>query len=239
MLRQWDQGRLVQTKPETAGSILQNNWEPVLSCASEERMGPRGDGGKWVCDPSKLVASPRCLIYSVGSNEDFRFETSMHLRFPHCEIHVFDPTVAGVEAPDFVSFHRIGLGLPKANATSSIGRNSRNQAGSSRLPMDSLAGIVRVLNHIDRQIDILKIDCEGCELFPELFLEVPVFVRQLLIEVHFPHRMVSRQPLAIHQIFEAITSAGYAMLCTTRRPTSNTVTSTARAGAGERASFPF
>ena len=31
-------------------SFFQNNWEPIVHCEFERRVGNVGDGGKWVCD---------------------------------------------------------------------------------------------------------------------------------------------------------------------------------------------
>ena len=192
---------------KTAGSLLQRNWEPLLSCAFEERIGNRGDGGKWVCDPSKLLSQRTCLGYSIGSNEEFSFEEGIHSRLPHCEIHAFDHTSSGKKVPDFVSFHQWGLGHPTLEGAS----RDRDPAARDSPHFDSIAGFVRALNHSHRSIDILKIDCEGCELdlgVPYL-LEAPVFIRQLLIEVHFPPELLKKKHMQLHNFFDALTRAGY------------------------------
>ena len=47
-----------------------------------------GDGGKWVCDPHRITEQKDCLVYSVGSNNDFSFEMAVLKDIgPHCEIH--------------------------------------------------------------------------------------------------------------------------------------------------------
>ena len=33
---------------------IKQNYEPVFSCQYPRRMGYRGDGGKWVCDPHRI-----------------------------------------------------------------------------------------------------------------------------------------------------------------------------------------
>jgi hypothetical protein len=48
---------------------------PFLSCPPHQplvRYGSEADGGKLLCDLSKL--KPPCLIYSLGSNGDYTFE---------------------------------------------------------------------------------------------------------------------------------------------------------------------
>jgi len=53
------------------------NWEPTFHCSHARRIGARGDGGKWICDPHRLKARTDCLIYSVGSSGDFSFEIEL------------------------------------------------------------------------------------------------------------------------------------------------------------------
>jgi hypothetical protein len=53
---------------------FQQNYEPNFSCAEEERVG-NGDGGKWICSPhriNEIAVEQRCLVYSIGSNNDFQ-----------------------------------------------------------------------------------------------------------------------------------------------------------------------
>jgi len=53
--------------------------------------------------------------------------------------------------------------------------------------LKSLTEIIETLGHQDRTIDILKIDCEGCEfeaLTPLFVSNTLINVRQILIEIH-------------------------------------------------------
>lgn len=162
--------------PEEPHLWYQNNWEPNFTCLHERRLGVWGDGGKWVCDPHRITASAAkrgCLVYSVGSNNDFSFEEAV-LRdiSAECEIHTFDHTIG--QAPSnlptggTVIFHPWGL------------------AGSSQGPnMKTMATIVRELGHEDREIDIFKIDCEGCEWETvKSWFKSGARIRQVLVEVH-------------------------------------------------------
>lgn len=152
----------------------QNNWEPSFTCLHERRIGRWGDGGKWVCDPHRIVVKQdkSCLVYSVGSNNDFTFEEAV-LKYisMDCEIHIFDPTIGEhpSEKPNYenVVFHPWGL--------------ADNDQGTNK----TLATITNQLGHKGREIDIFKIDCEGCEwsTFTGWF-EQGVMFRQLLIELH-------------------------------------------------------
>lgn len=75
----------------------QNNWEPTFTCQHERRLGgdtplALGDGPKWICDPHRIDPDD-CLIYSVGSCNNFQFEQGI-LRdiSSKCEVHTFDMT---------------------------------------------------------------------------------------------------------------------------------------------------
>ena len=151
------------------GSVFyQQNYEPTWSCPFERRVGNIGDGGKWVCDPHRLPDD--CLVLSVGSASEWSFEEGIHALKPHCEIHTFDHTIQPHNVPSFVHFHAIGL--DKSSLLDSI-------------------------NATGRTVDILKIDCEGCEW--DTFDQFEG--RQVLVELHGVGRA--------HQLFEAMARKGY------------------------------
>ena len=54
----------------------QQNYEPVFSCQFQRRMGYRGDGGKWVCDPHRIERD-NCLVYSIGARLEHSFESAV------------------------------------------------------------------------------------------------------------------------------------------------------------------
>lgn len=145
------------------------NWEPTFHCSHARRVGSRGDGGKWICDPYRLKLRHDCLIYSVGSSGDFSFEIEMKTLMPHCEIHAFDKNPY-LCPKNICTFYQVTFGdgiQPK---------NSKNWLT-----------IVQELNHTNRSIDILKIDIEGGEysFFPLLLnSEKNAFPRQILVELH-------------------------------------------------------
>lgn len=148
--------------------------EPTWSCGFERKIGSRADGGKWICDPHRIVKK-NCLVYSIGSNNQFDFEEELHARF-QCETHTFDPTVEGKNALEHVTtFHKLGI--------------SSESSADGKL-FYSIDGITRLLNHANRTIDIFKIDCEGCEwdLFTQDFFSSlkarDLKIRQIAIELH-------------------------------------------------------
>jgi hypothetical protein len=176
--------------------------EPTFTCGYERKIGSRGDGGKWICDPHRIVKGS-CLVYSIGSNNQFDFEEGMHSRF-QCETHTFDPTVEGKNAlPHVTTFHKLGI-------------SSTNRSDDKLYY--SIGGITRLLNHANRTIDIFKIDCERCEwdLFnQDFFLSLKsrnMKIRQILIELHTVHlsRFASENDQkTVHNFFRLLSDNGY------------------------------
>ncbi|CAF4735542.1 unnamed protein product, partial [Rotaria sp. Silwood2] len=153
----------------TSNLFFLSNWEPNFHCSHARRIGKMGDGGKWVCDPYRLKSRLDCLIYSAGSKRDFSFENDMKKTMPHCEIHTFDKNL--YTCPQNICiFHQITFG----NGTH---------------PNDSKtwATIIQELNHVQRKIDILKIDIEGGEyVFFPLLMQASThsLPQQIFVEIH-------------------------------------------------------
>ena len=93
---------------QRADGWYQDNVEPAVTRAREERVGPAGEGGKGLCDPNRLRArGADCLICSVGSFDDFSFEEAITRDVSSArEIHAFDHTVSNPRnKPCGVHFH--------------------------------------------------------------------------------------------------------------------------------------
>ena len=185
-------------------------WEPEAVCVTEERSGggnrfdAYGDGPKFVCgvdylrelyaDNQKEQQQP-CLVYSIGSNNLIDFEKSVKQDIG-CEIHTFDPTLKSrFVGGAYASFHPWGLGIDGTTQTASR---------STTFTAYSLDRIMKRLGHTDRRINILKIDCEGCEYdtMPPVFeaiSEGKLKIDQILIEMH-------RRGSDYHPHFEAPTA---------------------------------
>jgi len=153
-------------------TFFQTHGEPEHSCQFEKRIGSVGDGGKWVCDPHRITKG-NCIVYSIGGSNEWSFEEAMYNE-TGCETHTFDYTLQQVVGkPSFVNFHAIGLGdFNKSN-------NPDN--------LKTLPEIIESLGHQSRTIDVLKVDCEGCEfaaLTPLFRSKTELNVRQILIEIH-------------------------------------------------------
>jgi len=157
-----------------SGFFYQAHYEPNFACSHERRIGRKGEGGKWVCDPHR-ISKPKnekegeCLVYSVGSRNEFDFEEGVFKDINStCEIHTFDPgnfTEAGKKAG--VHYHMMAIGT--------------EDRGKYR----SLQSIVKELGHEGRTIDIFKIDCEGCEWATvKTWFNISATLRQIQIELH-------------------------------------------------------
>eukprot|EP00536_Pseudo-nitzschia_multiseries_P008360 jgi/Psemu1/305669/fgenesh1_kg.211_\ len=181
------------------------NFEPEFTCPHEFRLGKLGDGGKWVCDPHRIIRNNKdgkCVIYSIGSNGNYEFEVeSLEHISKDCEIHTFDIVATGrnkdfaVEANKHgVKFHNWGLGPPRPKFDN----------------MKTFKEIIVDLKHQQSTLDIVKIDCEGCEYeqyqqWLDDWKEMGVTVRQILLEIHKSHLP------NIVNIFNEFQKAGYVM----------------------------
>ena len=160
-------------------------FEPEANCLSEERFGSAeryeafGDGPKFVCGVDVIASSDDgCLVYSVGSNNKFDFEVAVDTHLG-CETHTFDPTVKRFNGGKYAEFHPWGLGTDGVNKTFRGGKYTEM----------SLLTMYKALGHEGRRINILKIDCEGCEwrAMPEIFSSISrgvLAVDQIQLEVH-------------------------------------------------------
>lgn len=160
-----------------ANAWFQNHYEPEFACRLEQRVGRQGDGGKWICDPHRISAKEDCLIYSVGSNNDFSFEREVkNVIGDHCEIHTFDPADYSEGAKEVGSiYHQWGISNVAA-------RDRKGQI------MKTLHETAKELGHLGRTVDVFKIDCEGCELDSfETWVDsatVGINLQQVLVEIH-------------------------------------------------------
>jgi hypothetical protein len=129
------------------------------------------DGGKYVCD-SVFKTKRKCLIYSFGSNNNFKFEIQMWKKFK-CEIHVFDCFAKDSwKIPRSIFFHKWCIGK----------YNYKN--------FYNFETILVLLNH--EKVDYLKLDIEGSEFDSILSLKnisnsnLP---NQISVEIHIDSKI--------------------------------------------------
>eukprot|EP00980_Cylindrotheca_fusiformis_P015877 scaffold4642_cov112-Cylindrotheca_fusiformis.AAC.2 len=156
------------------------NFHEEFHCAYAQRLPTDGspDGPKWVCDPHRLRKKKDCLVYSVGSNGKAEFEQGIRDEIgDNCEIHTFDYNSYNRRNGHFekaleglATFHHWGLGTEKV-------------ASKSPTRFKTLSQTMQELGHVNRTIDIFKIDCEWCEWFTyDSWLKQDL--RQILVETH-------------------------------------------------------
>mmetsp|Transcript_387 Transcript_387/g.853 ORF Transcript_387/g.853 Transcript_387/m.853 type:complete len:226 (+) Transcript_387:371-1048(+) len=133
-----------------------------------ERMGGLVDRGAfWMCEPGRLLekeesnsdssnndTTPSCLVYSIGYSG--AFEDDLVERLPSCEVHVMDPTLPSPLplVHPHVHWHPWGL-------TSTAVTTTTTQTNSSLLLL-TLPEIQQRLGHVNRRVDVLKLDCDRC-----------------------------------------------------------------------------
>lgn len=199
------------------------NMNPVFVCP---RMGSVGQGGqrtKLMCHPERLSHRMTdgeydgdCLIYSVGSAGDFSFEDDIaRMHNNKCEIHVFDPadwSRKGDETNKNIHYHVWGMKSSYDDSPSVVWPKGRK--GGFKTFQETMA----LLGHSNnRTIDLLKIDCEGCE-FSTLRDWINLDVRQILVEIHgvptpkgTPNQRWYKKSLDISEYFNAFSDNGYAL----------------------------
>ncbi len=147
-------------------------------CPTTRRYGTLGDGGKWMC-----FVPPRCIVLSLGINNEFSFETEL-VQTHNCTVYGYDPTIYQTpELKRWVRFRKTGV---------------RGDDGSGMSIREMLNQ-----NNLTR-VDVLKVDVEGAEfgMLDELYRDYPLNnaslpFDQLLIEFHLP-------PISRHSIRDLI-----------------------------------
>ena len=157
-------------------------YKPEFSCPNEKLVGDGAGGSAWViCNPQGLPgaykarpvnkkrkggllgfrnAKQGCLIYTSKRTSTLGFETALMKSFrgsDTCDIHVF--------APGEIS----DTSRNNANTQSNIYLHNWGLKGSS-VPTNPGSGqfktfreTVKELGHTDRDIDLMVLDCVGCE----------------------------------------------------------------------------
>ncbi len=177
------------------GTWYQHNWEAEFTCPHETKVGGVSENSKWVCDPHRLnqkdvfigeiskVAKDDCLVYSFGRGSiitgsfDFAFEVNLLklLGGPgSCEVHFFDHRLDNFKGR-----------VPKGITVHPWGLEGEVDASLSRRNFMTLKETVRHLGHDGRKIEILRLDCEGCEWHTyQEWLTSGVTPRQIVVSLH-------------------------------------------------------
>ena len=65
--------------------------------ASLSREDPKPEGGsdeRRVCSAHEILSKDPCWVFSLGSNGQSDFEEAVRASYPHCKLHIFDPTIS-------------------------------------------------------------------------------------------------------------------------------------------------
>ncbi|KAI8477200.1 MAG: methyltransferase domain-containing protein [Monoraphidium minutum] len=156
----------IDVSRELTGWQRYDPFNPFISCPPHQplrRVGSAADGGKIICDVSRLA--PPCVIYSLGSRGDYTFEIDM-LKLTQCEIHTFDCTYDGASIHPRHHYHKTCLGFP------------------TQPLFEDYASITQRLGHT--VVDFLKIDIEGHEpsVLQSLVSNKGHLPRQISMEMH-------------------------------------------------------
>jgi hypothetical protein len=161
----------------------------------------RQDTSKIICGIDKLQTEEKCIVYSVGGDNQWDFELDILAKTP-CEVHTFDCTgdTTRFNKPNHprLKFHHICLGaehVPYDHDTVCKG-------------IDVICGDILTLYQIQtmlghKRIDLFKMDIEGYEWpifesWPELGdtsqAADMVLPMQVLVEVHYRTQMENLWP---------------------------------------------
>jgi hypothetical protein len=99
-------------------------------------------------------------VYSFGIHASWEWEEKVARLFG-CEVHAFDPTMNHKKdlAPG-LTFHKLGLQAVGTDMSRTHGAEYDAIDSSLLLPLNK---IMERLGHMNRTIDVLMMDCEGCE----------------------------------------------------------------------------
>ncbi len=197
------EGQVITVDPshyKEASQFYQNHWHADFICPHEERVGYDDVRAKYVCNPRRIGSASHdrqnrqgeseCIIYTSTANvNEFSFEKALldvikqgnnHVS---CEVHVFSPNkhFDDESLPKGVEFHPWGFGA-----------SSNTKTDSDEVEFKTIHDTLQMLGHCGKAIDILSIDCEGCEfdIYNDLFLDSNTAAcpkasfMQVLVQVH-------------------------------------------------------
>lgn len=175
----------------------------TLPCRSLKKFGREntiGDTGKFLCNADVIFQQPDCIIYSLGSNNQFDFEEAILREFPKCKVYTFDCT--SKPPPDTENYKNVIFNKWCLGPKDFIAEGGREYR--------TLESIMQTLNH--PSIQLLKMDIEGWEMDVfEAMLKFPYnsnLPYQISFETHHWHFW---SPLALQHLAlsQALKNAGY------------------------------
>jgi len=131
---------------------------PAFQCPHHvERIGQRGDGGKWVCGVERVARQDKCVVYSFGINGESSFESALLTRAPGCEVWGYDYSVF-TWGPEINNDPEL---MKRAHFQPWALGGSDNHTDTDYPRYWTLDSLMKHNGHTF--IDILKVDIEGSE----------------------------------------------------------------------------
>lgn len=180
-----------------------------------KRYGGIHDGNKILCGVESLEPSTRCIVYSLGSSNNFNFELDL-LKHTDCEIHTYDCTSQPPEnSIKRLHYHQICMGEPSPLQSFIFPNNGtpiNGQFNSTPL-FQSFHQIIADNHHT--HLHVLKMDIEGGEysVFADLLRHPasPNLPYQISFESHWWNRDIYHATMH-QQMFAQLWRSGYRFL---------------------------
>ncbi|XP_055901702.1 uncharacterized protein LOC106054906 [Biomphalaria glabrata] len=164
-----------------------------------------------ICQDSRFIIKPSCLVYSFGI--DFRYSFDDAMSNLGCEVHSFDPSM-GVEThkrANNSTFHNIGIS--HSNNDSFAPRQDKFVKTPQVWKMRTLQTLMKELGHEEKVIDVLKLDIEGYEwTVIDNLIETNVIknIRQFVMEIHLVHEWPAKADYVhLYQIHTKLREMGF------------------------------
>lgn len=191
-----DEGNQTSKNDSSSNAHLfyQNNYDPEFTCPHEIQLGAHTDGRvgetpKWVCDPHRIIPMSRqrqernnqngCLAYIFTEEDSRKFIKDLNsVLEKECDIHVFSKQIynliymSKVSLGDNIHVHPWGI-------------EGECDVQKGRTDYLTFQETLNELNHDGKNIDLISIDCEGCEW--EIYLDIvnaDVSITQIMVELH-------------------------------------------------------
>ena len=183
----------------------QNKLNKKITCPHSQRVN-----SKWICDPNNIPITSNeregsdkngCLIYtSYAQLNDYTFETELLKIIGKCDIHVFCPnpqTSPKVTVPQGVIFHQWGFKGSKAGTQNDLNYKTIQET-------------VLELSHEGKIVDVLMIDCEGCEydIVQDLFDKSDTYIGPTFMQILVQMHSVAPTPI-INNFISSVQDNGY------------------------------
>lgn len=189
-----------------------------LPCTTGEeivRIGGRSDGNKLICGVETMRSLKNCVIYSLGSFNNFRFEKDI-IEKTGCRIHTYDCTSNPPRGKlSGLTFHKVCLG--DTNPLQKFMHPYSKKKTHSFLENASLFERFHVLmeKNAHKEVHLLKIDIEGGEYSvfadisdPRHTINLPY---QIVLESHWWNRDIYHAILH-NKVFSQLWQMGYRVL---------------------------